>query len=178
MIDNYRILFFRYLYEKLNLKEIEDYLEKNNINYIDNDNLMCNEEKICFHYSKYFYLLNDINFELLNSEGIAYLKSINKDSFLDSNIINFLESTYKRVLFNNFGKYYGPHSDQYYVNGDYIVLGIKFDELGFASRNIKTRKEIENNNNIVDSIISKIENNLNYKIKIIKYNELFEKHNG
>ncbi len=178
MIDSYRLLLFKYLYEKLNLKEFENNIEKNNINYIINEKLMCGEEKICYHYAKYFYLLNDININELNQEELKYLSDLNKEANIDNKISKFLETTYKKVLFSNqdsLEKYYGPINETYHVKGNYIVLGLKFEEYGFVSRVIKKRKEIENINLIIDNIIKKIEDNKNYNVKVIKYNELFEK---
>lgn len=180
MSESYRVLFFRYLYDKLKLKVIEDYLEKNNIEYINNEKLMSEEEKLCHPYSKYFYLLNEIDLSPLNNEEKDYFNNIKVDNVMDNQLTIFLETTAKRVFFSHLSelnRYYGPISDSYYVNGDYIVLGLKYNELGFATGKIKTRGEIEYNMKIINDIIKKIENNNVYKIKVIKYNELFEKLN-
>ena len=63
MVEKYRLLFFRYLYEKLNLNEVESFLKENKIENIVKEELMCDEEIMCRHYSKYFYLLNTLFIE-------------------------------------------------------------------------------------------------------------------
>ena len=180
MIDKYRLIFFRYIYDKLNLKEVERYLESNSIEYIINNALMCKEEKLCYNYSKYFYLLNNIDFSLLTKDELDYFNSINENSIIDNKMIDFLEKSYYKVFFGNPNfteKHYGPSSNSYYVKGDCIVLGLKYNELGFSTGKIKTRLEIENNNKIIVDVIEKIESNKNYQVKVLKYNELFEKLN-
>lgn len=176
IMNNYRLLFFKYLYMKLNLKDIEEYLEFNKINYINDQKLMSDEESLCSCISKYFYLLNDISLDLLTKEEINFLNSINTD-IINDEIIDFLEKTYKKVFFNNpknLDKYYGIVSEYYHVKGEYIVLGLKFESLGFVSKIIKNRKEIEDINYLIDDVIKKIESNKIFKIKVLKYNELFD----
>ncbi len=177
LVSNYRLLYFKYIYDKLNLKEIEEYLINNKINYIIDEKLMSKEELICSKNSKYFYLLNDISFDLLNEKELSYLKNVNVDNNINEEVINFLEQTYKKVFFNNprnLDKYYGIVSEFYHINGEYIVLGFKFEELGFVSKIMKKRKEIEEINLIIDDVIKKIESNNLLALKVFKYNELFD----
>lgn len=178
MEDKYRILFFRYLYDKLDLKDKEDYLEKMNIEYISNEKWMCEEERVCFKYSKYFYLLNKVNILKLNKSEVEFLKKVNVNSELNDALIKFLEATYKRVLFSDIVNqyiYYGPHSDSYKAKNNEIVLGIKRDEFGFSFGKIKERSIIEEKNRILDEVVNNIEKTSNMNVRIIKYNEIYEK---
>ena len=180
MIEKYRVLFFRYLYQELKLNEIEDYLMSNGINYIASENNMCNEEKTCYDYSKYFYLLNDINLLMLNEEEMMYLRVIKSDGDLSERTINFIKNTYKKVLFSNArgrNKYYGAISESFMAKDNQIVLGLKRDEMGFAAHKLKKMEEIQHDDIIISQVIKKIEENkYNFDIKVITYNELFEKH--
>ena len=177
MIEKYRLLFFRYLYEKLKLNEIEKKLEDNKIEYITDEKLMCQEEILCKKYSKYFYLLNKIDLSFIKKEEIEYLKLLDQNAVIDNDIINFLERTYVNAFFHNSRKkinYYGIPNDSYFVDGDCLILGLKYDELGFATGRLKTKKEIEKNDEIINDITKEIETNQMFKVKVIRYNELYE----
>lgn len=178
MEEKYRLLLFKYLYNELNLHIVESLLVKNNIHYITSELQMCREEKICYMCSKYFYLLNKIDVNYLNDLEIEFLNSVNESDSIDDKIINFLNDTIPNVLFKNAeGKdiYYGPHSKNYLSKDNTIVLGLKYDEFGFAEGKIKKRSEIEKNDIIITNILSFIHNATKYKIQVILYNELFEK---
>ncbi len=179
MEEKYRKVFFRYLFKILDLKNIEDYLISNGINYITSENNMCNEEKSCYAYSKYFYLLNEINLLMLNNEEMMYLRVMKSDDDLNERTINFINNTYKKVVFSDStgkNKYYGAISENFMAKDNQIVLGLKRDEMGFAAHKLKKVKEIQNDNVVIKKIIEKIEKNSCFDIKVIKYNELFEKH--
>lgn len=179
MIEKYRVLFFRYLYQKLKLNEIEDYLINNKINCITNVNNMCEEEKICSKYSKYFYLLNDIELFMLNEDELMYLRRVREDSELTEKLIEFLNNTYEKVMLSDSrgkNKYYGAMSDSFMAKDNQIVLGLKRDEMGFSAHKLKTMEEMKHDDIIIKEVIEKIEKNSVFDIKVIKYNELFEKH--
>lgn len=179
MEEKYRKVFFKYLFKILDLKNIEKYLINNGINYITSENNMCDEEKKCYAYSKYFYLLNEINLLMLNEEEMMYLKVISSDSDLSERTIKFINNTYKKVLFSDSrgkNKYYGAISESFMAKDNQIVLGLKRDEMGFAAHKLKKMEEIQHDDIIIDEVVEKIEKNSYFDIKVIKYNELFEKH--
>ncbi len=180
MEEKYRKIFFRYLFRILDLKNLEDYLMSNGINYIASENNMCNEEKTCYAYSKYFYLLNEINLLMLNEEEMMYLRVIKSDGDLSERTINFIKNTYRKVMFSNSrgrNKYYGAISESFMAKDNQIVLGLKRDEMGFSAHKLKTMEEIQHDDIIISQVIKKIEENkYNIDIKVITYNELFEKH--
>ena len=179
MKEKYRVIFFRYLYQKLKLEEIEKKLVDNNIGFVTSESQMCDEEKTCYKYSKYFYLLNDIKVSKLNNTEKHFLELIHDDTSLNERIENFLESTYQNILFDNIigkDKYYGPPIDTYMAKTNQIVIGFKRDEMGFAAHKLKTRKQIEDDDKIIKEIIEELEKNKQFNIKIITFNELFEKH--
>ena len=179
MTDKYRIIFFRYLYKKLDMEEIEEYLISNNVGYISDEKLMCYEEKICHRYAKYFYLLNDIDLSMLKEDELAVLRKIKEDDMIDNKIIDYLEKTYQKVFFSDsrgLNKYYGAISPLYMAKDNQIVLGFKRDEMGFANHKLKKRNEMEHDDIVINEVIKRIHNTLNMDVKVIIYNELFEKH--
>ena len=137
---------------------------------------MCPEEIICSSFSKYFYLLNAVDLTGLSEQEINYLQSVNYDA-MDDTLKRFLEQTYQRVLLTSDGDiYYGPMMDEEFLaQTTNVVLGIKYDEFGFAKGELKDIETVDENLLKVAGIISEIETQFKkYGIKIIKYNELFE----
>lgn len=178
MTDKYIVLFFRYLYKFLRLNIAEEYLVNKGIVHIDDENLMCDEEKLCRKYSKYFYLLNEINMDNLSAEEISFLNSISIDSEINPTIENFLTNTYKKVLFSNSTgekKYYGPHSSRFEASDDVIAIGFKRNEFGFGNGSLLEYDDTEKNNSIIDDVLKVIKDKSTLNIAILKYNELFEK---
>ena len=178
MKEKYQLLLFKYLYQELNLQIVESLLIKNKFDFITSKNQMCDEEKLCYKYSKYFYLLNKINIDELNQEEKNYLEKISIDDKINNETITFLNNTINKVLFKDakgYNLYYGPHSKQYLSKDNVIVLGLKYDQFGFAKGKLKKRQEIENNDKIITNILSFIQNHTKYPIQVILYNELYEK---
>lgn len=130
-LDNYKYLFFKKLYEELDLKSIEANLEKENIkslNVVDSEYY-----KII---SKYFFILNDVNINFLTQEDLQtfnlyFSKDIYslKEEELNE-IYQFIEKTYSMVLFPNIDSkfvYYGPITDDYICPKDSVVIGLFYD---------------------------------------------------
>ena len=181
MEEKYRLLFFKYLYELLNLDKYEKELEDNKIDYIKNKELMCDEEIICSIVSKYFYLLNEVDLIGLTEEEKNTLNSIDANN-LDDTAKSFLEHSYNKVLLNSSSSediYYGPFMNQNFkAKNDEIALGIKFDEFGFVNGVLKKIEEIDRNDSIISDLIDRIEKSSNnHKLRIIKYNEIYKKLN-
>ena len=179
--EKYRLIFFNYLYNLIDLKKYENYLEEHGIEYITNENIMCPEEIVCRKYSKYFYLLNVVDINNLTFREIDILKKINIDDINNDNVKQFLEKTYKRVLFTDEGEiYYGPMmNDDFKAKSTDIALGIKYDELGFTKGVLKDMDVVDTQSDEVRKIINEIENNCKeYPIRIIQYNEIYEALNG
>ncbi len=178
MEEKYRLLFFKYLYDLLDLKKIEDELKSRNVDCVNDENQMCEEEKTCSACSKYFYLLNEINLKRLSSEELDYLNQINEET-PNNDIQLFLEKTYQRVLLEsslNNKVYYGPFMNpRFEADSDSIAIGIKYEQFGLLSGNRKKHDEILNGNRVVIDIMKKVESlSTKYKLKLIEYNELYE----
>ena len=180
MKEKYQKLFFKYLFDLLKLNEYEAILINKKIDYIENEIIMCQEEINCKNISKYFYLLNNVNLDALSEEEKNYLNIIHED-LIDDNVISFLNKTYEKVLLidsNNLMISYGPTMDNNYTApGDAIVLGIKYDQYGFAKAKVKNAEQVRMEEKVVSDIIKQIETKSPIKIKIIVYSEIYEKLN-
>ncbi len=177
MNDKYRILLFRYLIKELRLDAADNYLSQNGIASINNEQLMCDEEKLCSRYSKYFYLLNQINTNNLNANDSNYLNNLDANTPITDELDAFLVRTYKDVLFeDSVGEkiYYGPHSPSFEADDDAIVIGFKRDEYGMAVGKLLEYDETEKQNTIVNDVLKTLVQS-KFKIVILKYNELYEK---
>ena len=177
--EKYRLLFFKYLCILIDINKYEMSLIDNGVEYINDKNIMCREELTCSKYSKYFYLLNKVDITKLNVDELNYLQTYNADESITEDIIRFLESTYTRVLLSDVGDiYYGPMmNDDFKAKSTDIVLGIKFDEFGLSRGILKDIDDSEKQSMEVSKIVELIENNNNIPIRVIKYNELFERLN-
>ena len=177
MNEKYRKLFFKYLFNLLNLKEYEEELIKENIEYIDREDIMCYEEVICSKISKYFYLLNEVNLDVLTEEETKYLNIIH-DDIIDDNVISFLKKTYEKVLLNhslNTKTYYGPFMNpNFEANNDAIAIGIKYNVYGLAKGYKKEIEQMNREDKIVFDIMKRIEDSSKLKVKVIRYDELYE----
>lgn len=179
MEEKYKLLLFKYLYQILNLSLYERLLQENNIDYIDKEDIMGETQKLYSCYSKYFYLLNEIELYKLSQDEKIYLMNLDLNDKVDNKVEFFIKNTLSRVLMLNSSNnvtYYGPHSYRFKARNNQIVLGLKIDEFGFAHEIIKSDDKMLEEQKIIDEIISKIEEaGKHLNIKIIKYNELFEK---
>lgn len=129
--DNYKYLFFKELYKELNLTFIEEKLKDEKIKPL---NVLPSEDYELI--SNYFFLLNDINIEKLNSEQLKefyYYFSKNIKELSEQELEEakkFINNTYSMLLFPNVEAnyvYYGPTSDDYVSPKDAIAIGLYYD---------------------------------------------------
>ena len=139
---------------------------------------MCSEEMLCSKISQYFYLLNDANTDCLTPEEVSFLEGITSETPIDD-ISSFLEGTYKRVLLNQGESekvYYGPFQEPgYEADSDAIAIGLKYDHFGLSTKVEKDMDRIDREEELANSIISQINSNSPFKIRVIIYDELHEK---
>ena len=179
MEEKYKLLLFKFLYNYLGLQDFELLLKNNNIDYIARDDLMSENQKQCYGISKYFYLLNEIETYYLTSDEQKFLMNVDINGEMHDKVEKFIMHTIDRVLSSNDQNdiiYYGPHSDAFMARSNQIAIGLKVEEFGFVKEKLKELDEINLNDKMVNEIISQIESKgKRWKIKVIKYNELFEK---
>ena len=73
--------------------------------------------------SKYLDIRNNIYIEKLSQEELLYLSSTKE--LLDSNNEQFIEKTYKKVIFENEYTMYGPDNSKYLKKPNTLIIGLR-----------------------------------------------------
>lgn len=180
----YSSLLENYLINKLSLKDYDDMIKDSGLNFIDIDfNEMDIYQRAYSNELSYIYLRNNIYIERLSIEEKEFLNDILYEVVkpTDSEIDNFIERTYKKVLFENINNNgdvlmtnFGPESGNFMVPNNALVLGIRYDEFNQANMDDSTwdknnKEQIKFLLNIEDQLINN--SNLDIQVYIIKYNE-------
>ena len=74
-------------------------------------------------YLDYLYIRNNIYIEKLSKEELLYLSSTKE--LLDSNNEQFIEKTYKKVIFENEYTMYGPDNSKYLKKPNTLIIGLR-----------------------------------------------------
>ena len=172
---NYEYVFFKYIYEKLELKKLEEKLLNKGIKIYDSGHA---NERI----SKYFSLLNKGNSKYFDAKtNETFLEYFNKElsEILNSDnydeIIKFVESTYKTYFFSNIKDnyvYYGPANFEYMAPSDSIAIGlnyVKYDNEGSEEDSLDSEVFVVDMLNYIQTDLSKEKN---MKLAAISYNEV------
>ncbi len=138
MYTLYRELVSKYLIEKLNLKQYDNMINNNPLNYkkVDIDKMDI-YQKFNSRYLNYFYIRNNIYLEHLSRKEYDFLfQKLNSENVfsIDDNTLNFLEQTYKKVIFedalgngNIVYVNYGPETIDFIAPNNSIIIGIRYD---------------------------------------------------
>ena len=179
MKENYKYLFFKYIYNELGLKLLEEEIRNSGINPVEYE-----FNSIFRDVSKYFSLENNVDDTRLSDElRNKYIKycSATKDLFMtkdeEQELNDFLEKSYELMLFPDIKEnhcYYGPFNNKYAVPRDSIVLGLNYYEF-----DIDDDESFEKLHSTRESIICTTINNIQYfyapqmnkKVAVIRYNE-------
>ncbi len=173
----------KYMAKKINLKYYDnlindsEYLLKKSNEY-DMDLYQLKANKIF----NYFYIRNNIYIERLTSEERSILNRIISGSLKNEEIDKFIESTYKKLIFEDSLKngelcnvFFGPQNLSFAAKNNSLVIGFNYDE--FNADNITDEEWDKLHNNqlqflyqIFDKIENESKNILNIPVKIIKYN--------
>lgn len=184
MENNYKYFAFKYTYEKLGLKEIEEELLAKGIQCLDFQN---EESSLYRSISKFFVLKNNVDIKELTSEEQELFKQyftlpvndiVNNPSLLNE-INSYIEKTLQRVLFPKIEEnhlYYGPINMNYVAPRDSIVLGFEYYEFkieeNFDEAYVSQQRIIcDALNNIQFNLAAK----MGCQVSVIKYNEFYEK---
>ncbi len=170
-IDNYKYIFFKELYNALNLKSLERKLNDENVKFLD---IVENDEYSTI--SNYFFLLNDADLENLSEEQLKkfytyFSKDINSLTTQELNTIKeFIMETYPLILFPKTDSkyvYYGPANDNYICPRDAIAIGLYYNAVGEYDD-----FELENKlSGIVNYIQFELTKGKNCKISVIPFNQ-------
>lgn len=170
-VNNYKYLFLKKLYDDLQLNLVEKNIVDKNIKPL---NVISTDGYTIF--SRYFFLLNDVNIDNLTDEQLQkfylyFSKDVNTltNDDLDK-ITAFIDSTYESLLFPKSDEkyvYYGPINDDYLCPTDSIVLGLYYDV--FFGDAIEVENKLSD---IINNIQFNLAPKINKNIVVLSFNQL------
>lgn len=184
LLSVYMNIFIQYICYKFNLKFYDNLINDSNYDFIPiQEDKMDIYQKFSEKYLKYIYIRNNIYIEKLNVSELDFLKEIafKPNSVSNQEIINFIEKTYKKVIFedalNNGSKcmvFFGENSQYYSCVNDSIVIGIKYDEFNLNGLSDEEWDELHDKQlDFLDFIVNKMNEELNTKnndnLNVLKY---------
>lgn len=137
----YNSLLIQYLIKKYNLKLYDQMIQESNrdfkkVDIKDMDIYQYTSSK----YLDYLYIRNNIYIERLSNEELLYLDTLKET--LNSNGEQFIENTYKKVIFNDGYTMYGPDNSKFLKKSNSIILGLRCKGI-----------ELENNDEDTDKFL-------------------------
>lgn len=135
---NYKILFEKYLLNKLSLKEMDDKISNSKLLFIPvvNENMDVYQMLSSLNL-KYIYLRNNLNVDKLSVDDIDLVVNLN-DQLLrkpSDELFNLVDRTYKNVIDLNRSDEdighmvcYGPDRDNFWFDSRELVFGVRCDE--------------------------------------------------
>lgn len=184
--DLYRELFTKYIIDKLELNKYDEELANSNLNFKPVD-----EEKmdIYQYFSKnelkFFYIRNNIYIDKLNEKEIEFLINETNNNTIEENekVKQFIECTYKKVIFEDVGKdgkkyitFYGPNSRNYTARNDSLVIGMRYDEFYSNELNDKDWDELHIKQmrylpEVFNKLILEQRDKVSIPIEVLQYND-------
>lgn len=186
LYNMYRKLFTIYIMQKLKLKSYDKKIEKSELGFTANKK---QDMDIYQYFSsdilKYFYIRNNIYIEKLNKKEIDFLekKIQSKNYELDDETMQIIESSYRRVIFEDVLKngelcktLYGPNSSNFFADNNAIIIGVRYDEFAENKLNDDEWDELHQQQvEFLESLITRMNKNLNSNsavpIEILEYSE-------
>lgn len=120
----YNDLLIQYLIKKYNLNLYDEMIQNSKINFkkIDTKDMDI-YQYTSSKYLNYLYIRNNIYIEKLSKEELLYLSNTNE--ILDTNNEQFIEKTYKKVIFENEYTMYGPDNPKFLKKPNTLVIGLR-----------------------------------------------------
>lgn len=120
----YNNLLVQYLIKKYDLNLYDKMIKDSNRLFTKVDtNDMDIYQYVSSKYLDYLYIRNNIYIEKLSQEELLYLSSTKE--LLDSNNEQFIEKTYKKVIFENEYTMYGPDNSKYLKKPNTLIIGLR-----------------------------------------------------
>ena len=178
LVKKYKYLLEYYIDSKMNLFQYEELINNSGLSIGKNS-----KYKSLHEYLKldYIYLLNNLFIEKLSIEDINLLEKIDLNN---NEVINFIERTYKDIIYDNYfkGEYqnniykvcYGPVVPFNFVDNDSLVLKIYYGKNLIDVDGEEFIKLHEKQLAFFDKLIEKIKNDFKEKLNI-KCEVLLEK---
>lgn len=182
----YSELFNKYLYHKMGLDEFDNRIGNSNLSFLPvGENEMDLYQYLSHDISRFFYIRNNYYIERLSNDEQAFLaeKVLKSESDLDKETIAFLESTYRKVIYENvadneniYNINFGPNSESFFAPNNSLVLGFRYDEFNTQGKTDEQwddnyNKQLEYINNIMNEAEDKLSKKLGIPVVIIKYDQ-------
>lgn len=176
----YKKLLSQYIITNVDIKKIDNLFDNSHLYFIE----VKQEEKDSYQKSsniesKYLYVRNDFNIQMLSKEELNYLNEMKNNNNYD---FEFLKNTLKRVISSSNDtnqtnpQFYGPLDMKYSANNTDLVIGFRYDHF---SNEEELKEKWENNYykqlKFIEKVLPKIEQELSrlleMSVKIIEYND-------
>ena len=173
----YMKFLIEYLIKKTEIKKYDNLLKEDSHNFISiKYKDMDIYQRLASNYLKYFYIRNNLHLDRLTKEENLYLNK--KDNIFDDKACEFIENTFKKVIFEDFDDYlinYGVIAKGTLAPSNALVIGVRYDEFNLNGMSdvewdLNYQEQTKILNKIVETLESNIKNSLNINCKIIKYN--------
>jgi len=169
MNQELKIILFNILYINLDLKKLENQIIQKGIKHKNIEN-SCNYPII----SKYFFLLNDLHLENLDSSELENLNILYNNFKKDNNLYGdelcqFLLKNIQKLLFSVHEKGYLVYGDktEYIAPADSIVLAFHYNDYQSESEN---HEELEDYIcDVLNYIQFELSKKINMKIAVLKF---------
>lgn len=182
----YSYFFRKYMIDRLDLRKYDEKLTNSNLNYlkVKDENMDIYQD-----YSKdvlnYFYIRNNLYVERLTLEEKEYVyeKFVTGDNIMSDKMINFIENTYKKVVFENISNdgqlcniNYGPDNPMYYAPNNSLIIGVRYDDFNLNGQtdeewDANRQKQFDYLFEVMDNLEYDSNNKVDIPVICIRYDE-------
>lgn len=169
----YNNLLVQYLIKKYNLNLYDEMIQNSKRNFKKVDtNDMDIYQYVSSKYLDYLYIRNNIYIEKLSQEELLYLSSTKE--LLDSNNEQFIEKTYKKVIFENEYTMYGPDNSKYLKKPNTLIIGLRYKSIDLNNDSDNELDNFLSQQQYLKLFIPELSRQLNNRnldsIEVIEYN--------
>lgn len=169
----YNNLLVQYLIKKYDLNLYDKMIQNSKRNFKKVDtNDMDIYQYVSSKYLDYLYIRNNIYIEKLSQEELLYLSSTKE--LLDSNNEQFIEKTYKKVIFENEYTMYGPDNSKYLKKPNTLIIGLRYKSIDLNNDSDNELDNFLSQQQYLKLFIPELSRQLNNRnldsIEVIEYN--------
>lgn len=169
----YNNLLVQYLIKKYDLNLYDKMIQnsKRNFKKVDTKDMDI-YQYTSSKYLNYLYIRNNIYIEKLSKEELLYLSSAKE--LLDSNNEQFIEKTYKKVIFENEYTMYGPDNSKYLKKPNTLIIGLRCKSIDLNNDSSDELDSFLSQQQYLKLFIPELSRQLNNRnldsIEVIEYN--------
>lgn len=190
LYNMYRRLFSEFIIKKIDLQEYDKKIESSELKFKQ----LAQEDMDIYQFFtsdelRYFYIRNNIYIENLTDEekNILKRKMLEENYELDEEALKMIESTYKKVIFEDALKngkkcftFFGPNSRNFMAENDSLVIGVRYDEFFSEGMNDEEWDKLHDNqliylSKIVKEMDTEMKNKIDIPVSILMYDDFSTK---